>query len=188
MRILAIADRPARRSIREIIRENNIDVIVTLGDLEGSEIFELEQITEIPKLGVYGNHCSGNYFDRLGIQNMHLSVFEYQGLRFGGFQGSVRYKESATAIMYTQEEATTLLEGFDHVDVMLAHCPPYGINDEPNELAHQGFYALRTYIENKQPAYFFHGHTYPNEQTLIKEYKSTEIIYIYQDQVVNITV
>jgi Icc-related predicted phosphoesterase len=31
----------------------------------------------------------------------------------------------------------------------------------PNELAHQGFKASRSYVEEKKPKYFLHGHTYP---------------------------
>ncbi len=186
MTILAIADRPARESIKTILSRQPVDLICTLGDLGYYELIDLQYVTDIPKIGIYGNHCSGNYFDQLGIQNMHLRTWEFQGLTFGGFEGSVRYKESATAKMYTQEEAQVLLKDFSRVDVMLVHCPPYGVNDDTTDLAHTGFLALRDYIERQQPTYIFHGHTYPTTETLVTKYLNTNIVYVYQDKIVSI--
>ncbi len=185
MKILAIADRPPQNPIEQILSSNSVDVIVTLGDLDLYQIQDLENITNIPKLGVYGNHDSGSYMEPLGIQNMHLQTVEISGITFGGFEGSVRYK-GTSAPMYTQEEATELMQNFPYVDVFLAHCPPYGINDEPNELAHTGFLALKNYIETKHPKYFLHGHTYPTEENMIREHQDTHIVYVYQDKIIEI--
>ncbi len=186
MKILAVADRPPMENISEILNNNPVDIICTLGDLELTELSGLENIIHIPKLGVYGNHCSGMYFEPLGITNMHLKTFEFEGLLFGGFEGCVRYKNNPYAKMYTQEEAVELLKDFPYVDVMLVHCPPFGVNDEPNEVAHQGFKALRTYVEEKKPKYLFHGHTYPNNETMITKLGDTEIIYVYRDKLIEL--
>lgn len=187
MKILAIADRPPKEKIKSILEQNPyIDLICTLGDLDYLQLIELQYIKDIPKVGVYGNHCSGKYFEELGIINLHLTTFELKGVLFGGFEGSVRYKDDLYAKMYTQEEANELLKNFPAVDVFVSHCPPYEINDEPNELSHQGFHALRTYIETQKPKYFFHGHTYPKQETIITQHKSTKIVYIYADKVINI--
>lgn len=186
MKILVIADRPARKSIGLILKENKIDMICTLGDLDGIELHELANITDIPKIGVYGNHCSGNYFEKLGIKNMHLETFVFRGVTFGGFEGSVRYKPSEYAKMYTQEEAEIALRDFPAVGVMISHCSPYGINDDLSELAHTGFKALRNYIERAKPKYFLHGHTYPTNENMVTKFKETEIIFVYQDKIINI--
>lgn len=186
MRILAIADRPPKTPIRETVEKEKIDLIVTLGDLELMQIRELATIKGLPKLGVYGNHCSGNYFEDLGIVNMHLHVVEHQGIRFGGFEGCVRYKESSWAKMYTQEDAIELLRAFPRVDVMLTHCPPFGINDDPEDNAHIGFIALREYVDREKPRFLFHGHTYPSKESLITLYKETNIEYVYGDRVIEI--
>ncbi len=186
MKILAISDRPPREKIKIILNKNRVDLICTLGDLDYFSLQELQYITNIPKLGVYGNHDSGMYFEPLGIINMHLKTFEFCGLIFGGFEGSVRYKDDPYAKMYTQEEAFQLLKDFPYVDVMLTHCPPYGINDEPEELAHQGFKALREYIEAKKPKYLLHGHTYPTAKNMITKFINTQIIYIYADKIVDL--
>jgi Icc-related predicted phosphoesterase len=126
------------------------------------------------------------YFEPLGITNMHLKTLEFSGLTFGGFEGCVRYKDDPYAKMYTQEEATELLKDFPHVDVMLTHCPPYRINDEPEELAHQGYKALREYIEQKKPRYLLHGHTYPTAENITRKFIDTEIIYVYQDSLIDL--
>jgi uncharacterized protein len=185
MRILAIADRPPRRPIKEILAGQPVDLICTLGDLDGLMLHELRDVTDIPKLGVYGNHCSGNYFESLGIRNMHLATFEIGGLTFGGFEGSIRYKADPYAKMYTQEQATDMLKDFPRVDIMLTHCPPYGVNDEPGDPTHEGFHGLRTYVEGKRPKYLLHGHTYPTgsgDTTL----GDTKILYVYQDRIIDL--
>jgi Icc-related predicted phosphoesterase len=186
MQILAIADRPPREKIKSILDKNPVDLICTLGDLDQFSLSELVDIKNIPKIGVYGNHCSGMYFEPLGITNMHLKTFEIGGLVFGGFEGCVRYKKDPSVKMYTQEEASELLKDFPHVDVMLTHCPPYGVNDEPNELAHQGFKALREYVERKKPKYLLHGHTYPSSENLVTRFADTEIVYVYEDKLVEV--
>ena len=78
MKILAIADRAPRESVIGLVNKHSVELICTLGDLDYSSLHELKEITTIPKIGVYGNHCSGSYFDELGIKNMHLSTFEYK--------------------------------------------------------------------------------------------------------------
>lgn len=183
MNILAIADRRPKIDIQDVVRQNNVELIVTLGDLTREDLLQLEQITTIPKVGVYGNHDSGTYMPDLGIWDMHLKVWDYNGLRFGGFQGCVRYKENPDAIMCTQEEATRLMANFPKVDVFLCHCPPRGINDE-EEVAHQGFNALRDYIEREQPKVLLHGHTYPTEENVVKQHGLTRIEYVFEYKII----
>ncbi len=65
MKILAISDRPPREKIKTILNQHAIELICTLGDLDHFSLTELESITNIPKLGVYGNHDSGMYFTPL---------------------------------------------------------------------------------------------------------------------------
>lgn len=185
MKILAIADRPPTRPIPELVGEHHPDVIVTLGDLGLFELRALETITDIPKLGVYGNHDSGMYMEQLGITNMHLKTVEVNGWVFGGFEGSVKYKQ-ADAPMYTQEESIALLKDFPRVEVMLSHAPPFGINDEPNDPTHAGFKGLLQYLQEKQPLAMLHGHTYPTEDQLVTSYGETRIVYVFADKLITV--
>lgn len=185
MRILVMADRAPDKRIQDILAESQINLIVTLGDLELSQIRDLENVTNIPKIGVYGNHCSGMYMPGLGIENMHLATKTIGGITFGGFEGCVRYKQSS-APMYTQEEASVLLSAFPHVDVMLVHCPPSGVNDDQTDIAHTGFIGLREYVEREKPAYLFHGHTYPTVNELVTQFGETKIEYVFGNRVIEI--
>lgn len=185
MKTLVIADRDPGIDIANTVEQHNIQLVITLGDLTREDLLGLVSVTHIPKIGVYGNHDSGNYMPELGIWDLHLKIWQYSGLTFGGFQGCVRYKENPDAIMCTQDEATELLRGFPKVDVFISHCPPRGINDE-EEIAHQGFNALRDYIENAKPQILLHGHTYPTEETLVRQHGATRIEYVYKYKVVDI--
>jgi Icc-related predicted phosphoesterase len=186
MKVLAISDKNPLIDIKSVVNQEGIELIITLGDLIREDLLPLASIKDIPKIGVYGNHDSGTYMPELGIWDMHRKIWEYKGLRFGGFQGCVRYKENPDAIMYTQEEAEKLMTGFPPVDIFLSHCPPYGINDEPEEVAHQGFRALRSYLDNYHPKVWFHGHTYPSEQDIVRQYQSTRIEYVFRYRVIEI--
>lgn len=185
MKILAIADRPPRKSIREMVSDEKIELIITLGDLEYTQIAELESIKDIPKIGVYGNHCTPGYMELLGITDLHLKTTTINGLTFGGFDGSHRYKRDEFAKMYTQEEAIELMNEFPYVDVFIAHSPPDGINDE-DDPAHKGLLALRQYIDRCKPKYFLHGHTYPTQENIVTEYNGTKIVYVSADQIITL--
>jgi Icc-related predicted phosphoesterase len=85
---------------------------------------------------------------------------EVDGLSFGGFSGSHEYHREPR-YTWSQARASKLLAKFGHVDVMIAHSPPFGVNDERDDPAHTGLIGLREYIERERPAMFLHGHTYP---------------------------
>lgn len=184
MKILVIADTPPKQSLKELAYTEKVNLICTLGDLDIFALEELRDITDIPKIGVYGNHCTGQYFDSLGIENLHLKTKTIEGVTFGGFEGSLRYKPNPRAIMYTQDEAREMIRDFPKVDVMIAHSPPYGIHDEPGDLTHEGLHALKDYIEEKQPRYFLHGHTHPALETALTPYKQTNVVFIFGERVI----
>src|SRR5690606_881104 len=117
--------------------------------------------------------------------DMHTMIWDFKGYRFGGFQGCVRYKDNPQAIMYTQQQADQLMKNFPPVDIFLSHCPPRGINDE-DEVAHQGFDCLRSYLDQHQPKLRLHGHTYPTSDTLISQHQPTRIEYVFEHKIITI--
>ncbi len=185
LQVLALADRRPKIDIIQTVRDRQIDLIITLGDFDRSDLLALAYITDIPKIGVYGNHDSGEYMQEVGIADMHCKIWQYRGLTFGGFQGCVRYKDNPQAIMYTQAEATKLMQGFPPVDVFLSHCPPRGINDE-EAIDHQGFNALRQYLDLYHPKVWLHGHTYPVGDQTVTEYNGTRIEYVYEHKILSL--
>lgn len=183
MKALVIADRGPKLDIAQLAHKEKVDIVITLGDLERHDLLSLKELTDVPKVGIYGNHCSGTYMEELGIVNMHLQVAELNGVTFAGLQGCVRYKSAPDAIMYNQEEVWPMLKDMPRVDVFLAHCPPRGVNDE-EEVAHQGFDALRDYVERMQPRVLLHGHTYPTEENMVHSLGSTQIVYVHKYRIV----
>jgi Icc-related predicted phosphoesterase len=137
----------------------------------------------IPSIWVYGNHCSWTYMAELGIHNLHLKTFEFWWLVFWWFEGCVKYKE--WKFQYTQEEAQEMIKQLPRVDVLISHCPPFGINDDQDDIAHIGFKALNNYIEVYKPKYIFHWHTY-DKGDFITEYNWTKIVYVHRDKIIEI--
>ncbi len=133
--------------------------MLCLGDLSRQHLEPLGG-AHVPKLGVHGNHDDGGEFTGLGIENVHVRRVEVGGLCFGGFSGSHEYHQEPR-YTWSQKQASKLLRKLEHVDVLLSHSPPFGINDEPDDPAHVGLVGLREYIEREHPAMLLHGHTYP---------------------------
>lgn len=185
MKALVIADRNPTINLVETVKNENINLLISLGDFAREELLQLSLINSIPKIGVYGNHCSGTYMPEIGMWDMHCKIWRYNGFSFGGFGGCVRYKSSPYAVMFTQEEATNLTASFPYVDTFITHCPPRGVNDE-EELAHQGWDWLRDYVLKRKPKILLHGHTYPNESNLVRQLGNTKIEYVHGWKIINI--
>ena len=54
-----------------------------------------------------------------------------------------------------------LIRKLPAADVLLCHCPPRGVNDDPDDPAHIGFEALRDWVLEHRPRWLLHGHVHP---------------------------
>jgi Icc-related predicted phosphoesterase len=175
MRVLAFADEAPPADAAELVAGNNPDVVVTLGDLDPGWIASLGTV-DLPRLGVHGNHDGENDLATLGIRDLHLSREPVGDWSFAGFEGCVRYGRGPH--QYTQEEAFALVRSLPTADVLLCHCPPRGINDEPDDPAHVGFSALRAWVQRHQPRYLLHGHTTPDPRRRTHRLGATEVVWV----------
>jgi uncharacterized protein len=175
VRVLALADEPPPVDPAQLAAANGADAVVTLGDLQPAWIGSLTGLG-LPRLGVHGNHDGENQLAALGIRDLHLARAEVDGWSFAGFEGCVRYRDGPH--QYSQEEADRLVPRLPPADVLLCHCPPWGVNDEPDDPAHVGFRALRDWVERHQPRYLLHGHTTPDPRTRVKRFGRTEVIWV----------
>lgn len=158
------------------------DVLITTGDLNLSDVAVLEEVKDKkPAFGVYGNHDSGNYMEGLGIINLHNKVYEYGGLKWGGFQGCLKYKEDP--LMYTEEEAKIWADTFPYVDVLLLHAGPFGMLDDPSDQIHIGNLDVRRYVLEKKPKFVFCGHQYSDD---FMEVENTKIYRTYGARIIGI--
>jgi hypothetical protein len=176
MRVLAFADEPPPADAAELVAANQPDLVVTLGDLDRDRIASLAS-TDVPKLGVHGNHDGEDDLAALGVRDVHMTRVEVGGWSFAGFGGSVR-RHAPGAHQYSQEEAARLVRRLPRADVLLAHAPPSGVNDEPDDPAHVGFEALREWVERNQPRYVLHGHTTPDPRTRVWRLGPTEVVWV----------
>jgi Icc-related predicted phosphoesterase len=160
MKVLHYSDQPAPDFLKLY---STAQILITTGDLSLFDFPGLEDMkNKIPAFGVYGNHDSGQYLEKLGIINLHNKVYDYAGLTWGGFEGCIKYKESG--IMYTENEAEIWAENFPRVDVLLLHAGPLGLLDDPGDEVHTGSAAVKRYVIEKKPKFVFCGHQYSNDQ------------------------
>jgi len=162
MKILIIAD---DEFFIKRLPDCQADVLISLGDLPDSVILaaaEKCQCREI--LAVRGNHDAEVPFPE-GVRDLHLAVHEVAGIRFGGFCGSLRYKQGA--FMFEQSEVERLMADFSPVDCFLAHSPPRAIHDREAGGTHIGFVGFSNFIQRCQPKLFLHGHTHIAQESVV---------------------
>jgi Icc-related predicted phosphoesterase len=173
LRALALADAPPYLPLERLL-QRDIDLVLCLGDLSRMDLEPLAD-ARLPKLGVHGNHDQGDEFDGTGVEDVHLRRIEVGGLWFGGFSGSHEYHEDLR-YTWSQKKASKLLRKLGHVDVLVAHSPPLGINDDADDPAHVGLQGLREYVERERPAMVLHGHTYP--PLAVERFEGTEVRHV----------
>jgi len=189
VRLLALADRPSHADPVTLAAQHDVDAVVCLGDLQQSWMETLHRV-RLPKLGVYGNHDDEPYMDWFGIEDMHLRRIELDGgLSVCGFEGCVRYRRSCGTVGpgYSQREARRLARRLPPADLLLCHCPPYGVNDDPEDPAHVGFTALREWVLEHRPRLLLHGHTHPQPGALLERLGDTRVVYVNGARIVEVT-
>jgi uncharacterized protein len=150
------------------------DVLVSCGDLGDQTILTAAQAVACHRVfAVKGNHDSGGPFPA-PITHLHLRIEEFGGLRFGGFNGSWRYKPRGH-FLYEQDEVERQLAAFPPVDVFVAHNSPRHVHDRDDEV-HIGFEAFNNYIRRAQPRLFLHGHQHVNRETMVGQ---TLVVGVY---------
>ena len=178
MRAIVIADDD---SLVGHLEPGPIDLLVSLGDLWDASIEKAFARYQPRKaFGVRGNHDTDAPFARY-VTPLHYTIEEFGGLRFGGFNGSWRYKPKGHHL-YDQEEVARMLRHFPRVDVFVAHNSPRGIHERGGD-THQGFEGFLSYIETTQPRYFIHGHQHLNKTTRIG---ATTVIGVFGEAILEI--
>ncbi len=159
------------------------DAMFVTGDLS---IFHFNDIRDIidskQSFGVYGNHCSVGYLEKLGIKNVHLKVNNWNGFKIGGFEGCLKYKPSGGP-QFTEEEAKNSLTNFDAVDILLLHAAPFQLLDTPGDIVHTGSKEVRNYIDRVRPKYIFCGHDSPSME---KDFNGIKIFRTHGAKIIEI--
>jgi len=174
LRALLVADQEPPREAAELVALNSPDVVITLGDLPRDWLAGLRHL-DLPRIGVLGNH-DGYPLEESGVRDLHLARVEVGGRSFAGFEGCVRYSDGPH--QYTQAQAERLARELPAADVLVCHCPPAGVNDEPGDRAHAGFAALRVWVERHRPRHLLHGHTTPDPRRSRSRLGDTAVVWV----------
>ena len=196
MKILAIADIEEPRFWEHWNqgRTQDIDLIISCGDLNPAYLEFLVTMTNRPLLYVRGNHDT-RYDERPpeGAICIEDQVYDHNGLRILGLGGSMRYRQGKD--MYTEAEmrrrvwkAGRAIRRAGGIDILVTHAPAKGYGDL-SDLAHTGFDVFNHLLEKRQPEYMLHGHVHKNYERIrgeIAHPSGTRIINAYGHRVIEI--
>jgi len=176
VRVLALADKRPPLDPAVMAAQAKVDAILLLGDLDLAWIESLRSV-DLPKLGVHGNHDPDQVLREVEVDDLHLRRTALGGMTFAGFEGCVRYSSSGDH-QYTQKQASKLARKLPGADVLICHCPPLGVNDDPEDPAHIGFEGLRDWVDRHHPRHLLHGHVHPMPGRVVKRVGDTQVHYI----------
>ena len=149
MRVLALADQRPPLDPALMAKRLHVDAVVLLGDLDRAWIESLRML-RIPRVGVHGNHDPDDLLQEIEVEDLHGRRTSLGGLSVAGFEGCVRYGRGGPH-QYTQRQASKLARKLPAADVLIAHCPPAGVNDDPDDPAHVGYDGLRDWVDRHRP-------------------------------------
>jgi Icc-related predicted phosphoesterase len=176
VRVLALADKRPPLDPALMAEQMGADAVVCLGDLDRAWIEPLAHL-DLPRVGVHGNHDEPDLLREVDVQDLHGKRTSLGGMTFAGFEGCVRYGGGGP-YHYTQREASKLARRLPAADVLLSHCPPLGINDDPDDPAHVGFEGLLDWVRRHRPHHLLHGHTHPLGGHVTSRFEDTRVHWI----------
>jgi Icc-related predicted phosphoesterase len=185
MRVLALADKRPPMDSAAMATQARVDAVICLGDLDRAWIESLRTL-EIPRIGVHGNHDPDDLLREVEVEDLHLRRTTLGGMTFAGFEGCVRYARGRADHQYTQRQGARMARGLPAADVLVCHCPPRGVNDDPDDPAHVGWDGLRGWVDEHRPRVLLHGHTHPVGGRLVGEHGPTRVHRISGAQVLTL--
>ena len=170
MKILVIADEVSKAYYDYFDKTllEDIDLILSCGDLPPEYLSFLVTFAHCPLLYVRGNH-DVKYEKRPpeGCVCIDDDIYEYEGIRILGLGGSMRYIPGVDCQFTSLEMKKRIrklwlkLKWKKGFDILVTHAPAQGIHDA-EDLCHRGFKAFIDLIEKYHPKYFVHGHVHMN--------------------------
>jgi len=179
-KILAFADLHywGKDELQKVL-DYEFDVCVLLGDIPRDAIAEIVELVKGKLIvGVPGNHDTWEMFDGFPVMNLHRKMEEFNGVRFAGFGGSVRYKKGPYA-MHTQEECRELIADLPKAAILLSHDCSYGLFGR--EGSHAGLRGITEYVEKHKVKLNLCGH---HHQACVKKEKGCTTVCVYRCAVV----
>jgi Icc-related predicted phosphoesterase len=157
------------------------DALISCGDVRDNVIMEAAKAYNCCTIfAVKGNHDTDVPFSK-DIISLHLEIYSFNDLRFGGFSGCWRYKPIGY-FLYDQEEVEEFLRHYPPVDVFVAHNSPRGIHDREDDV-HIGFRAFNSYVKRARPEILIHGHQHINKESKLN---GTRVLGVFGYKIIEI--
>ena len=146
-------------------RLDDVDLILSCGDLNAQYLSFLVTMGRAPLLYVHGNHDT-TYAEHPpeGCDCIEDKLVTVGGLRILGLGGSIYY--SGGANQYTERQMARRIRRLrwriwraGGVDIVLTHSPAQGYGDG-GDYAHRGFACFLDLIDRYHPRYLVHGHVH----------------------------
>jgi Icc-related predicted phosphoesterase len=179
MKLLVFSDIHSNHRALERLMDVEADYYFAAGDLVSWER-GLERCGEILRRRgdrVYvlpGNHESAGQISafcrKFGFHDFHEQSMEVAGHQIAGL-GYSSPTPFNTPGEFTEEEIALRLARFADLKplILICHCPPYDtVLDRVRDGVHAGSRAVREFIEEHQPEYFFCGHIHEAEGASVK--------------------
>jgi Icc-related predicted phosphoesterase len=159
----------------------DVDAIVSCGDAVDQLVLSAAKAVRCHAVfAVKGNHDADSPFPA-PIIDLHLRVHTLDGIRFGGLNGSWKYKARGP-FLYEQAEVTGLLQDYPAVDLFVSHNSPRSVHDK-NDGIHFGFDGLLAYIHQHKPRLLIHGHQHVNTETTVG---ATRVVGVYGHRIIEL--
>ena len=144
---------------------DDIDLILSCGDLKPEYLSFLVTMGRAPLLYVHGNH-DGRYAHHPpeGCDCIEDKLVTIGGLRILGLGGAPLYsggphQYSERQMRFRIWKLRRALKKHGGADIILTHAPVRGFGDA-DDFAHRGFEAFLPLLERWQPRYLIHGHVH----------------------------
>jgi Icc-related predicted phosphoesterase len=201
MNILVVSDWEEQLIYSEKMkyRMNDIDLVISCGDLSFSYLDFIMSELNKPVFYVVGNHLSDKYYKRnmenkailqvpACFNNLHLKSYTLnKNLLIAGFEGSGWY--NGGPFQYQQWEVFVyLIKLFPKLiynklkygrflDIFVTHAPLYHVGDL-TDLCHRGLKGFNWFLRLFKPKYHLHGHIHIHDinQSREKDYHGTKVI------------
>lgn len=213
MKILCISDQidPRIYSVNIKERYQDVDLVVSAGDLPMDYLEFIVSSLNKPLLFVFGNHnlealhyyhkkeasadliaISKEVHEGYGSTYLGFTTHREGKLLFAGVSGSIRY--NSDLCQYTEGQMRRRLYALiprllynklrygRYLDIFVAHAAPLGIHDRPDP-CHKGFKCFLWFMKKFQPRYFLHGHIhlYDLQAPRITVYEKTTVINVFSN-------
>lgn len=197
MRILCLADEECL-SLWDYYRPgmlDDIDLIISCGDLEPDYLSFLVTMHRAPVLYVCGNH-DAKYLkhEPEGCDCIDDKIVTIGGINIMGLGGCARYRPGP--FQFTEREMRMrvlkmlpqILWKRKKVDLIITHAAPKGCGDL-EDYPHRGFEVFNKLMDWLQPKYLVHGHihlTYSYDIPRQEKYGNTIVLNAFRRFVIDI--